>query len=263
MRARVGIVALLLAALTLATLWQPNDPFALDLAARHAGASPDYPLGTDHLGRCLLSRLMLGAGNTALVVVLVAGLSFALGVVVGTIAALAGGAVESMLLRSAELVIAVPTLILALTVTTLVGLGPVTAGFALGLASWGPYALLAHALASRTLARPHVLAARAMGGGGPNIARRHVLPETMGTMRAYLAADAGRTVVSYASLAFLGLGAETSRPDWGAVLFEYRGFVFDAPMLMVWPGLAISLTALALNVAIEPRSPNAAMEIRR
>ncbi len=251
-----GLVALglLLAGFALASAWQPHDPFAIDLASRHAPMSLDHPMGTDHLGRDLLSRIMLGAGNTAMVILIVATLSFGLGSLVGVTAGLAGGVFGTVLIRSAEFVIAVPTLILALTITTLFGLSAVTAGLALGLATWGPYALLAHALTLRTLGQPHVLAARSLGVGRTGVAARHVVPATADTLLTYLASDAGRTVVSYASLAFLGLGAETSQPDWGAMLFEYRGYVFDAPMLLIWPGLAITLTALALNLALEPRA---------
>ena len=251
-----GLLALglLLAGFGVASLWQPQDPFAIDLANRHAPISPVHPMGTDHLGRDLLSRIMLGAANTAMVILIVATLSFGLGILVGVTAGLTRGPLGAALIRTAEFVIAVPTLILALTITALFGLSPVTAGLALGLATWGPYALLAHALTLRTLGQPHVLAARSLGVGGAGVAARHVMPETADTLLTYLASDAGRTVVSYASLAFLGLGAETSQPDWGAMLFEYRGYVFDAPMLLIWPGLAITLTALALNLALEPRA---------
>lgn len=252
-RAGLAALVLLLGVLGLATVWQPRDPYAIDLAARHGETTLAHPMGTDHLGRDVLSRVMVGAGNTALVIGIVVTLSFSLGVLVGVTAGLAGGVVAGALIRLAEFVIAVPTLILALTITALLGLTPVTAGLALGLATWGPYGLLAYALTRRALGRPHVLAARALGVGGVGIATRHVLPVTADTLLTYLASDAGRTVVSYASLAFLGLGAETSRPDWGAMLFEYRGFMFDDPMLLIWPGLAITLTALVLNLALEPR----------
>ena len=257
---RTGLLTLafLLIGLGLATLWQPHDAFAIDLGNRHGAMSLTHPMGTDHLGRDLLSRMMVGAGNTALVIGIVASLSFGLGALVGVTAGLLGGTVGSVLIRLAEFVIAVPTLILALTLTALLGLSPVTAGLALGLATWGPYALLAYSLTRRALGQPHVLAARALGAGGVRVAARHVVPETADTLLTYLASDAGRTVVSYASLAFLGLGAETSQPDWGAMLFEYRGFLFDDPMLLIWPGLAITATALVLNLSLEPRAPSPA-----
>ncbi len=148
----------------LAGLWQPHDVDAIDLAQRH-DAGPGWPhlLGTDHLGRDLLSRLMVGAWNTLIVLLVVTGVSVTLGVVVGTTAALAGGAIGAMLLRLADFVIIVPQLVLALFLTALFGLSPLTAGLALGLGGWGSYAILAHGLARRILAQPYYTAAVALG----------------------------------------------------------------------------------------------------
>jgi peptide/nickel transport system permease protein len=243
--------------LALAGLWQPHDPFAVDLAAAHLGPSWAHPLGADHLGRDMLSRLMQGAGNTAAVLAIVGAVSFALGMAAGVGAAVLGGAAESLLLSAAEFLVVMPSLVVALAATALWGLNPVTAGIALGLAGAGPYALVAHGLAARLLATPFVRAAEALGAGHMRIAFVHVLPNTAATMRAYLASDAGRNVVHFAALAFLGLGGDVSSPDWGAMLFEYRPFIFDRPELMLLPGLAIALTALGLNLSIEPR-PEAA-----
>ena len=234
-------------------LWQPYDVANIDLTARHVPPGWPHLLGRDHLGRDVLSLLMVGAGHTLLVLVIVAAVSFVFGAVVGTAAALAGGALEAALLRLADLFIVLPQLVVALSLTALFGLTPVTAGIALGIAGWGPYAILAHGLARRVMAQPFFLSARALGVGPVGILIRHVLPNTIDTLLTYLASDAGRTVVAYASLAFIGLGADTSRPDWGGLLFQYRLFIFDNPMLMVWPGLAILLTALCLHLTFEPR----------
>ncbi len=240
------------AVLALAGLWQPHDPFTVDIAAAQLGPSWTHPLGTDHLGRDMLSRLMHGAGNTLVVLATVGAVSFALGMVAGVGAAVLGGMAETLLLRAAEFLVVMPSLVVALAVTALWGLNPVTAGIALGLAGAGPYALVAHGLAKRLLAMPFVKATEALGAGPVRIAFVHVLPNAAAAMRAYLASDAGRNVVHYAALAFLGLGADVSSPDWGAMLYEYRLFILDRPEMMLWPGLAITLTALALNLLIEP-----------
>lgn len=238
--------------LALSGLWQPHDPFAVDIASAHLGPSWTHPLGADHLGRDMLSRLMQGAGNTLVVLATVGAVSFVLGIAAGVSATVLGGMAETLLLRAAEFLVVMPSLVVALAVTALWGLSPVTAGIALGLAGAGPYALVAHGLAKRLLAMPFVRAAEALGAGPLRIAFVHVLPNSAAAMRTYLASDAGRNVVHYAALAFLGLGADVSSPDWGAMLFEYRLFIFDRPELMLLPGLAITLTALALNLLIEP-----------
>lgn len=243
--------------LALCGLWQPWDPVAIDLAGVHAAPSLAHWLGTDHLGRDVLSRLMQGAGHTAVVLATVGALSYGIGTSAGVLAASLGGLSEALILRAAEFLVVMPGLVLALTVTALFGLNPVSAGIALGVAGAGPYALVAHGLARRLLAMPFARAAEALGAGRARIAFVHVLPNCAQTMRAYLASDAGRNVVHYAALSFLGLGADTSSADWGAMLYEYRAFIFDHAALMLWPGLAITATALALNLLIEPAADEA------
>lgn len=242
----VGIV------LALAGLWQPQNPFAIGILGAHAPPSLIHGLGTDHLGRDILSRLMLGAGHTVVVLATVGAISYLLGIAVGVIAATCGGMIEALLLRAAEFLVVMPGLVLALAITALFGLNPVSAGVALGLAGAGPYALVTHGLAIRLRAMPFARAALALGASPIRMAFVHVLPNCAAAMRTYLASDAGRNVVHYAALSFLGLGADAASPDWGAMLYEYRLFIFDRPELMLWPGLAITLTALALNLLIEP-----------
>lgn len=246
------VLAVIGGLLALAGLWQPQDPFAIDIVNAHASPSFGHLLGTDHLGRDILSRLMLGAGHTLVVLATVGALSYVLGVVMGVTAAACGGAVEALVLRTAEFLVVMPSLVFALAVTALLGLNPVSAGIALGVAGAGPYALVAHGLATRLLASTFTRAASALGASPARVAFVHVLPSCAAAMRTYLASDAGRNVVHYAALSFLGLGTDATSPDWGAMLYEYRGFIFDRPELMLWPGLAITLTAFALNLLIEP-----------
>lgn len=255
---KVIVAVVMVGGLALASLWQPDDPHAVDISRAHAGLSAAHWLGTDHLGRDILSRLLAGAGHTAVVLLTVGAVSFVLGAGAGVAGAVWGGPARVVVLRTAEFVVIMPALVFALAVTALLGLNPVSAGIALGLAGAGPYALVAHDLATRSLAMPFARAAQALGASRRRLALRHVLPDIASVLRTYLAADAGRNVVQYAALAFLGLGADTTSADWGAMLYEYRMYIFDRPELMLWPGCAITATALALNLAIEP-----ADELRR
>src|SRR5690606_28634463 len=159
-------------------LWQPYDPDAVDLLARHAPPSLAHPLGTDHLGRDLASRMLVAGWRTALVVIAVGTIGFVGGSLIGTVAAILGGWRERLMLRAAELFIVVPTLIWALTAAAIFGLSPLTAGIALGIAGVGPYALLTNSLTRRTLGLPYVHAATALGVGTPRLMARHVLPNT-------------------------------------------------------------------------------------
>jgi len=252
MQAR-GIAAALFGALVLAGgFWQPYDPDAVDMLARHAPPSFAHPLGTDHLGRDLASRMLVAGWRTALVVLTVSAIGFAGGSLLGTGAAILGGWRERVILRCVELFIVVPTLIWALTAAAIFGLSPLTAGIALGLAGVGPYALLSNSLTRRALGQPYVHAATALGVTPVRLMLRHVLPNTLPLIFAYVGSQAGQSVVAYASLAFIGLGSDPSKPDWGSMLYEYRMFVFDDPMLMIWPGLAIGMLTAFLNLMFDP-----------
>ncbi|MSO53847.1 MAG: ABC transporter permease [Rhodospirillales bacterium] len=261
MKGKAAILVGLAILLSAGAIWQPFDPDAVDMAQRHASLSFGHPLGTDHLGRDVLSRVMVAGWRTAAVLMVVSAIGFIGGTALGCGAAIIGGRWEVALLRIAEIPIVLPSLVVAMAAAALFGLGPVSAGLALGLAGIGPYALLTHSLTLRVMAQPYILAARAMGVGGPALAGRHIFPNVAPTLMVHVGSNAGRTVVAYASLAFLGLGADTSRPDWGAMLFEYRIFMFDDPALMLWAGAPIAVCVTVLNAIFDPlrgiRAPRA------
>ena len=252
MNTKAATVILVLALLLIGAFWQPHNPDAIDLGHRHAALSWSHPLGTDNLGRDVLSRIMVGGWRSIVVLLIVGAIGLIGGCSIGVGAAMMSGWQQAILLRAAEVSIIMPTLVVALTVTALFGMTPVVAGLALGFAGIGPQTLLAHSLAQRVLAQPYVLSARALGVTGSRLVVRHVLPNIAPVLLTHVGSNAGRTIVAYASLAFLGLGADPSRPDWGAMLFEYRGFLFDDPALMIWPGLPIAVVALVLNRVFDP-----------
>ncbi|SNY93152.1 peptide/nickel transport system permease protein [Cohaesibacter sp. ES.047] len=240
-------IALLLVLLCLCGYWQPVDPDAVDVLSKFAPISRDHLLGTDHLGRDVLSRIMVGGWRTGTVLCLVALIGFVNGTMFGSMAALLGGWAEEGVLRTTQLFLMVPTLIIALCAASILGLSPVTGGLALGLAGIGQQTLMAHGLTKRLLGQPFILSAHAMGLSRTAILFSHVLPNTLPTLFTYLGNQMGAAAVAYASLAFIGLGVDPSKPDWGSMLFEYRMFIFDHPMLMIWPGIALSVVVFTLH----------------
>ncbi len=247
------LAAALLALVLLAALGQARDPNAVDLSLRFAGLSWAHPLGTDHLGRDLLARLVDGGWRTGAVILIVGAAGFFGGATAGGVAAILGGLAESLVLRAAETFIAVPTLIVALVAAAIFGLSPLSAGLALGLAGLGPYALLAHTLTRRALGETYVQAARALGVPRRRLILAHILPSILPLLLAYVGGEAGGSAVAYASLGFIGLGADPTQADWGGMLFEYRPFLFDHVGLVLAPGLALLLTAGGLNLVFDRR----------
>jgi peptide/nickel transport system permease protein len=247
MRLVMALWVMLLAAGTVL----PLDPDAVDMTRRHAAPSLEHPLGTDQLGRDMAARMMIGGQRTAIVLAIVAAIGLIGGGAVGMVAALLGGWEEWILLRVVELPIVLPTLVVALAVSALFGLTPVTAGLSLGLAGLGQYALMAHALARGIMSQPYFVAAEAVGASPSRLAARHVAPNILPILFVRLGSNAAGTILGYASLGFLGLGADSASSDWGSMLFEYRIYLFDDPALSLWPGLAIAAAAATFSVAFD------------
>ncbi len=233
------------------SLWPPMDPHGIDLDRVLAPVSGAHWLGTDHLGRDLASRLLAGAAPSLLAVVVALLATLGIGIGIGSVIALGGTAMRQAARRMAELALAVPTLVVALTIAAVVGAGPVTAALALAVTAWAPYALVVAGLVERLTAEPYWRAAEALGVTRAAGMRRHLLPNLAAPLGALAGADAGRAVVLVASLGFLGLAGDTGRPEWGAMIHEYRLFLFDTPRLVLAPVGAIVLLSLALHLGIE------------
>ena len=242
-----GLAALALAAL--AAPWvAPHDPVRVDLGAVFAGRSGSHLLGTDQVGRDVLSRLVHGArwslGGAAVVTAVVT----AVGVTVGAVSGWVGGFVDSLLMRVVDALLAFPSLLLALAVVAVVG--PGLAGVLVALASvgWASYARVVRGQVLSLRERDYVEAARAAGASPPRLLVRHVLPHVASPVVVLATLDVGQLVLALAGLSFLGLGAQPPTPEWGAMLNEGRGYLFTHPELMVYPGAAITLTVLACNL---------------
>jgi len=252
-RAPAGFLgALLLASLAVlaifAPLIAPYDPLAIDLQRAIVSPCWEHPLGTDHLGRDVLSRLLVGAraslGAAAFTVVVVT----SLGVVLGTMAGFYGGWIDEIIMRLVDTVLAFPSIILALVVAGLLGPGLRNVILGLTLVRWAGCARLVRSLVLSVREREFILAARSIGSRDRRIVIRHILPSILGPVAVMATLDLGSVLLSLSGLSFIGLGVQLPQPEWGAMVNYAQLHVQTAPWLAIAPGLAIVLAVLSANL---------------
>ena len=223
------------------------DPAALDPPGRLAPPGGAHPLGTDRLGRDVLSRVLYG-GRVALAVGAVAVLIGAgAGSPIGLAAGYKGGRLDASLMRAMDGLLAFPALLLAIMVIAALGPGHIQAMLAIGVVLIPAFARLARAQALVVRNQEYVLAAGAMGADDLSIIRRHMLPNVAGPLIQMTVTFSG-AVLAEASLSYLGLGTQPPTPSWGGMLQEARDVLFVAPWMAIWPGLAIATAVLGLNL---------------
>ncbi|CQR70183.1 Glutathione transport system permease protein GsiD [Sporomusa ovata DSM 2662] len=244
----VGLLALYLFVALFAPYIAPHDPLHADISLRLQPPSSEYLLGTDQLGRCLLSRLLWGTGNTLAAAGAVLACTVAAGTCIGLLAGFAGGWYDRIVQRILDGVMAFPGLILALTITGLLGPGLKNAAIALVLVHWVGYARIVRNMTFSLRERTYIAAAHTAGAKQGTILRRHILPAVMPTLAVLALLDFGRIILSIAGLSFLGLGAQPPVPEWGAMLSDGKPYLQAAPWLMLWPGIAIMGVVLNLQV---------------
>ena len=232
----------------------PRNPLGQDLAVRLSppgtrGAHGEvFWLGTDGLGRDLLSRLIYGTRASLAVAGLAVACSGALGVLMGLVAGYYGGWVGAVAMRFVDLVLSIPFLLLAIAVVAALGPGLQHTVLVLGLTRWPRYARVAFAQTLAGRAREFVEAARALGGTDLRVMLRHVLPEVLPSVVVVATLEIGLMIVYEAALSFLGLGVQPPTPSWGGMLADGRSYLASAWWLATFPGLAIMITVLGANL---------------
>ncbi len=266
--ARVGLVLVVVFLLVAAfgPSLAPSDP--IDVTTdRLQGPGVHHLLGTDGLGRDLLSRLLYGARLTLGTALLAAALVSVIGLVVGVAAGYAGGLVDALLMRTVDIVLAIPGLVLALAVAGL--FEPSLVAVMLGLVTiwWAGYARVVRSLVLALRERPFIEAARAGGASRWRVLGRHILPGVLSPVIVLATLDIGQLVLVISGLTFLGLGAPPPTPEWGAMLNDGRVYFLSDPHVVIVPGLAISLAVLGFNLlgdgirdALDPRLADVPMK---
>jgi peptide/nickel transport system permease protein len=224
------------------------DPSDQDLALRLEGPSRRHWFGLDELGRDILARVLWGGRVSLLVGALVVSVSASMGAVIGSIAGYYGGVVDEAVSRVIDVLLAFPGLLLAIALVAVLGPSLTNAALALSSIGWVGYARLVRAQVLQTRELEYVSAARALGAATPRILFRHILPAALPALIVQATLGMGGAILSEAALSFLGLGVQPPTPSWGAMLNYGRVHVLDAPHLTVFPGLAIALLVLGLNL---------------
>lgn len=226
----------------------PYDPNASDFASMLSGPSAKHWFGTDELGRDTLSRIISGSRIAVTVALLSVAIALALGVLIGVIAGYFGGAVDSVLNRSQDVLFAFPTLLLAIIIVAVLGAGLLNATLAIAIVYTPRFARIARASALSIKTSEYLDAARLAGVGTPTILWRHLLPNVLPPVIVLAALSMSTAQLAYASLSFLGLGVSPPQADWGNMLSKARDFLTVAPWLVVFPTIALVLLMLAFNV---------------
>ena len=232
----------------LAPVIAPYDPTKADLRNAIAPPSPAHLLGTDHLGRDELSRILVASRTSLIAVTAVAAIAFVLGMTLGVASGFIGGVFDQVVMRIVDLFIGLPSLVLGLALVGLVGPSLVTLILALGVTWWPQYARLARSQVLVTRHLPYVEALQVLGMPPARILTRHIVPATIGPVVILLSTDAGNILLAVAGFSFLGLGVQPPTPEWGQMLVEARRYLQAAPILMIAPGVAIFLVVLAFNL---------------
>ncbi len=239
---------LLLLAALLSLVWQPYPPAEIDIPAKLQAPSAAHWLGTDSLGRDIASQLLVGAQNAIVVGVVAVAIGLGLGVVLGCLAAARRGWVEELVMRGADFTFAFPALLSAIMLGAIYGPGLLTGILAIGIFNIPVFARITRGAANAVWSRDYVLASRAAGFGPLRITLGHVLPNIASVLIVQATISFATAILAEAALSYLGLGTQPPQPSWGRMLNEAQTLLFQAPMLAVYPGVAIALSVLGLNL---------------
>jgi len=244
----LAITLVLVAVALLSLLWTPYPVDVMDIPGKLQGPSVAHWLGTDQFGRDVLSRLMAGAVNSITVSLVAVGIGAGLGVPLGALAAARRGLVEEVVMRFNDFTFAFPALLSAVMITAILGPGAVNSIIAIGIFNIPVFARLTRGAALSLWKRDFVLAARVAGKGRTRITVEHILPNIASLLIVQMTIQFALAILAEAGLSYLGLGTQPPAASWGKMLNEAQTLMFLAPRLAIFPGLAIMVTVLGLNL---------------
>jgi peptide/nickel transport system permease protein len=262
-RLSIGGIAILLVFVFLAIagpLIVPYDPYKLDLRNRLITPTNEHILGTDELGRDILSRIIVGTRFTLWISFLAVTIAIICGVPIGAIAGYYGGLVGNIIMRVVDILLSFPAILLAIVIVTILGPGLNNAAIALAIAGIPIYSRLMNGMVLTVKELQYVEAARMSGAGNTRILFRHIMPNCISPIIIQYSLELATMIIIAAALGFLGLGAQPPLPEWGAMISSGSLYIRSAPHVALFPGLAIVAAVLAFNMfgdglrdALDPR----------
>jgi peptide/nickel transport system permease protein len=257
-----AITALLVLTAAASFMWTPTDPLAMSIAARLEGPSAAHPFGTDHFGRDILSRVIAGTHTSIAVGVIAVGIGAVVGMLIGILSGYVGGWLDEALMRLSDAVQGFPAILSALLFTAVFAPGIAISMVAIGIAFVPVFARLTRGSFLELRAREFVLAAQALGASDRRVVACHVLPNTLPPLIIQATTSFPVAVLAEAALAYLGLGTQPPYPSWGLMLKDAQNFLSMSPWFALFPGGAIALTVLGLNLLgdglrdlLDPKTP--------
>ncbi|MDF2873949.1 MAG: Nickel transport system permease protein NikC [Sporomusa sp.] len=242
------LVALICLTALLAPWLAPSDPVAVHLENKLQPPNSEQWLGTDNLGRCIVSRIIWGTRPSLLYSLLILGMMLAIGLPLGLLAGYAGGRVDIAIMRIIDLFMAFPGTILALAVAGLLGPSVKNLILALGGLWWAGYARLIRGMVVQIKEQDFILAAQSAGCSRRRIVINHIVMHVLMPVIILATLEVGAIILAIAGYSFIGLGAQPPAPEWGVMLSDSKGYIQTQPQLMLYPGMAIMLTVMAFNL---------------
>ncbi|WP_051775942.1 ABC transporter permease [Paenibacillus tyrfis] len=246
------ICAILLSAIVLAgllaSLLAPNDPNLVDLTHKLEGPSGKFPLGTDQLGRCILSRLLYGTQVSLSLALLIVSSCLAIGLVIGSLAGYVGGKLDNLIMRCCDAILAFPALILAISLIAIWGAGWQQMAIALIMVQSIYYVRFIRGLVCHLKQQTYIVAARVSGTSPLRMMSRHIIPSLIPPLLTVVTLEIGWVIMDISALSFIGLGVQSPTSEWGAMINEGKSFIRSHPRLMIVPGLLIFCMVALLNL---------------
>ncbi|MCR8993368.1 nickel transporter permease [Brevibacillus halotolerans] len=242
------IIILMILLALFAPFLSPNDPNLVDITQKLQGPSSKFPLGTDHLGRCIWSRLIYGTRTSLGTAFFVMGFTMLISLPVGIFAGYRGGWVDYLFMRICDIFMAFPSLLLSLALIGILGPGLGNMIFAMVLVQWVFYARIIRGMVLSVKEQPFILAAKVCGTPKLVIVLKHILPTIISQVVVLVFMDIGGVVLAISGLSFLGLGIQPPGAEWGMMINDSKPFFRNNPSLMLYPGMMILLVVIAFNL---------------